>query len=167
IVALRPSGSLSSVVMSKKLMPGFGKSGTLRIICLRSIVNMWSLSNGETLQRTARLFVDHGDALDARTGRAGADGTFDTRHRLGVPFEERLDASIEEVGDPAMDALAFGAVLGEPPKPDALDASTNHKSTGDPHLRRSLYRSHQHNGKQTPGPVEHLHGARWRAPCRR
>src|ERR1043165_9143914 len=92
MVAFSPFGSFSSVVMSKKLMPGFGKSGTLRIICLRSMVNMLPLSNRKSLEGAACLFVHDGHAVDAGARRPPAQRLLHTCDRLLIALDERLDA---------------------------------------------------------------------------
>src|SRR6476469_1996598 len=101
MVALSPAGSFSSVVMSKKLIPGFGKSGTLRIICLRSMVNMDSfgrwLFNRKPLEISRPILVRDDDMLPARAWRAPPQSAFDARDRLLLAFHERLDASVEQV----------------------------------------------------------------------
>src|ERR1051325_2142548 len=150
IVACSPFGSLSSVVMSKKLMPGFGKSGTLRIICLRSIVNMKSFkprrsrrsrrsqsSDRKPAKCSACLFVDDGDAIDAGPRWPAAQRLLHPGDRVLVALDERLDAAVEQVLHPPGCALARRRVMDEPAEPYALDTSTDHDPPRHTHVEKS------------------------------
>src|SRR5689334_8747383 len=149
MVACRPFGSLSNVVMSKKLMPGFGKSGTSRIICLRSMVNMKSLSNAKALFCSRWIFVGDDDALDARARRPLANGALDARDRVLLAFDEGLDAAIEQIRHPAADPFARGGVVHEISKADALHTPADHKSARHTHSESSGSLFHQLSSRRS------------------
>src|SRR5687768_4482341 len=104
-------------------MPAFGKSGTCRMCCLRSI-GCASALNGEGTIAADFLIVDV-DFFHARAARSVPDRPLNVRDRFGVTLYQRLDAAVRQVPHPPHGPLAAGGVLGEPAEAHTLNASAD------------------------------------------
>jgi hypothetical protein len=87
----------------------------------------------EAVMMSARVLVFDNYPLDPRAARPGAKRTFHTGHRFGFPLDERLDAPVKQIPDPACHPFAHGNVTGEPAKADTLDAAADEESARDDH----------------------------------
>jgi hypothetical protein len=74
------------------------------------------------------VFVYRGDAFDACAGRTGVKRGFDASDGIRLAFDERLDASVEQIRHPAGDPFARRRVVYEPAKTHALHTSADDKS---------------------------------------
>src|SRR5688500_7402708 len=125
-------------------MPGFGKSGMLRILALS-----WSMGTAARRMKAEGGGASGGDPepADAAGGRGGLDRevfdagagwtlgqrALDAGHRLDLAFDQGFDTAVRAVPDESGHALAHGRVLREVAEPDPLDAAGDDVMTGDDH----------------------------------
>src|SRR3954464_15582034 len=123
-------------------MPAFGKSGTLRMCCLRSMVAVSSgavLSlNREVAVCAAELLGHRVDGLDTGAWRTLAQQPFDTSDRFLVSLRQRFDTSIRQIAYPPGDPLAHGDILREPAKAHTLDPSADDEPPCNTHVRERV-----------------------------
>ena len=81
----------------------------------------------------ARFLIVDRDIVHARATWSGTQCALDTRHRLGLAFDQRFDAAVRQIPYPSCDAFAAGGILGEPAEPDTLDPAADDESPCDAH----------------------------------
>src|SRR5688572_2463679 len=107
-------------------MPVFGKSGTWRMCCLRSMTPrrcVPGLSDIELHVLPAWFLGIDLDLVDACGRRPLPERALDARDRFGLALHVRFDPAVGTVPHPACHAFARRGLLREPPEPDALNAS--------------------------------------------
>src|SRR5215510_8456089 len=121
-------------------MPAFGKSGTCRMCCLRSMRSLSSPPsiNRERLVGRAGFFGIDEHRIDPRTSRTRAKGSLDTGDRFHLALHERFDAPVGQVPHPPGYAFSEGDVTREIAEPDTLHATANQKPTSHAHGKTGL-----------------------------
>src|SRR5262245_16602400 len=125
-------------------MPGFGKSGTLRIFALSVVVvvvieglGSWSVEglrqDPEVVRASARRRLVHDHVVHARSRRTAADGALETEHRVGVALHLDLHAAVVEIAHGTVHAFTASRVEREVAKADALHPSGDDHAPRDEH----------------------------------
>src|SRR5688572_12512314 len=154
-------------------MPALGKSGTLRMCCLRSIqpsreeTTTYRTGSAPHLPFdreapvTARFLVVHRYLVHAGAARAGAERTLDARDGVGLSFDQCFDAAVRQIPHPSCNAFAAGGVLGEPAESDTLNPAADDESPCDAHREeRPIICGSRRNVAGVPPGTSRLHPRR-------
>ena len=119
-------------------MPGFGKSGTWRILAFRAsvtVVSVWKISgaNLETA-RAARGCEDrHLNGVYASAGGATANGTLEALDRLTIALDLGLHPPVLQVAHVPVQAFTARGIFCEEAKAHALDPAADDEVPGNDH----------------------------------
>jgi hypothetical protein len=87
----------------------------------------------EILRPAGGRGVDGLDRFNPRRSRATAQLTFEAIDGFAIALDQRLDAPIVAIADPARQPFGARRALGEESEPDALDAAAHDELARDQH----------------------------------
>src|SRR5262249_23822418 len=122
-------------------MPGFGKSGTLRIFALSVVVIErrvsccagWLRQDAKVVQAAGRRRLVDQHVVPAGSGRATTDAPLETNDGVDLAFGFDFNPAIVEVTYCAVNAFATGDVEGEIAKANTLHPPCHDQSSRDEH----------------------------------
>src|SRR3954468_18955650 len=117
-------------------MPAFGKSGTLRIFCLRWSMfgsSVVTLANSKPGIAPGWHVLVHLHGVHACAWRTVSDVPLESLERFSVAFGGDLDAPVRRVSDPPVQAFPQRRGFGKKPEPDALHVASDDVVPRDPH----------------------------------
>src|SRR4051812_40393599 len=118
-------------------MPGFGKSGTLRMRVFSTSMSS-SLSNLESREAPRRRLFLGVERGHARLRGAAAERDLDALDGVALPFQQHFDPAVVQVAHPAVHAFTPRGVVREPAEADALHPAADHVPARRDHGRHYM-----------------------------